>query len=118
MLDRWILPISERRSWIILRIAWSSRPASPVPSASQVTVRSPEATRSATCAASRIGRVIVRASQSATAVTTKIVTASSTAIACRCWLISANASSTSCLTTIPQRNEGRYDQAATTCWPR
>ena len=65
MLDRWILPISERRSWIILRIASSNDPISPGASLSHVTVRSPEATRSVTNAASRIGRVIVRASQSA-----------------------------------------------------
>ena len=48
-------------------------PASPGALPSHVAVRSPEATRSATSAASRIGRVIVRASQSATAVTIKIV---------------------------------------------
>ena len=85
MLERWILPISERRSWIILRMAWSNKPASPGAWPSHVTVRSPEATRSVTSAASRIGRVIVRASQSATAVTTKTVAARSKATTNRCW---------------------------------
>ena len=41
MLDRWILAIKERRSWIILRMAGISEPASPGAWPSQVTVRSP-----------------------------------------------------------------------------
>ena len=73
MLERWILPIKDRRSWIILRIAWSNEPTSPGAWRSQVTLRSPEATRSDTKAASRIGLVMVRASQSATAVTIRNV---------------------------------------------
>ncbi len=66
-------PISERRSWVILRIDASSIPISPGARPSQVEVRSPAATRSAIRAAWRIGRVIDREIDQAAKITVATV---------------------------------------------
>jgi hypothetical protein len=83
-LERWILPISVRRSRVIVRTASSSTPASPGAVVVTCRERSPAATALATSAASRIGRETPRATTRATAVTTRPITTISIPMASRC----------------------------------